>query len=237
MAGLPSKYFKMHPGNLKKAWAAYRADRGGAKKAAPRRKKKHTRARVKRRRKSSGSPSPANNHGGDKMAKRKKRRGVARAKSVARKGVRRLKELGSSRPGQVLISAAQAAVGGVATSFALNNIPKVKDMSTATKSGAQVALGLAGIFFGKNRWMKSLGAGSVIAGVFGITKEVLKLNPLAGPGPTMATLPPDVMRRLINRGSMGLPARVRMGLPANVRMGLPARVRMSGSNSYGGVAL
>jgi len=186
MAGLPKKYFKMFPGNLKRAWAKFKSDRGGSSGSA---------APAKKKAKKSGGHSGTTNKGG-KMAKSK-------AKAAF-----------GSKPVQLVIFAGQAAAGGVATSFALNKTPKVKDISAGMKAGAQVALGLAGLFFLKPRWTKGFSAGSVIAGVFGGTKALLKLDPLAGPG----ALPRSEMNRLTN-GRMGIPAEVRMGIPAKVRMG------------------
>lgn len=202
MAGLPKKYFKMFPGNLKRAWAKFKADKGGAKKAAP--------APAKRK-----TGKPARKHGGAKMAKAKK--AAKRAASAIRAGM-------DTRPGKVLAMAGTAAAGGVGTSLIINNVPKVKDMSQTTKSGIQVGAGLAAVFFGRKRWIKGLGAGAVIAGVFGLTKSVVKLNPLAGPGAGAPTLSPEQMRRLTSGG---------MSVPANVRMGVPANVRMNGAPSSG----
>lgn len=196
MAGLPKKYFKMFPGNLKRAWARYKADKGGgAKKAAP--------APAKRK-----PGKPARKSGGAKMAK---------AKKAAKRAVSKIRAGMDTRPGKVLTMAGTAAAGGVGTSLIINNTPKVKDMSQTTKSLIQGGAGLAAIFLGRKRWIKGLGAGAVIAGVFGLTKSVVKLNPLAGPGAGTPTLSPEQMRRLTG-GGMNVPAAVRMNVPASVRM-------------------
>jgi len=220
VAGLPKKYFKMFPGNLKKGWAEYRKDRGAGGSGAKRKKsrgKKRTRARAVKR-KSAGLPATTANHkhGGRKMSKRRK---------AVRHVARRIKAGMGTKPGQVVMAAGMAAAGGVATSLVINNVPKVKDMGALAKSGMQGAAGLAAIFFGRKRWMKSLGSGAVIAAVFGASKELLKLNPLAGPSAGSPTLPRAELQRLIANG---------MGLPANVRMNRPAQVSMNGGRSYGG---
>lgn len=215
MAGLPKKYFKMFPGNLKKGWAAFRAERGVPKKKTGKKKKTHATASVAK-------------HGGGKMAKAKKK-----IHHAAKGAARRFKAAAGTRPGQVLIMAGTAAAGGVATSFAINNIPKVKELSAMNKSLIQGGLGVAAIMFGgKRKWVKGLGAGSVIAAVFGLSKSVLNLNPLAGPGAGSPTLSPSQMARLTG---MNVPANVRMNLPARVQMNAPRNdVRMRGNAPVSG---
>lgn len=167
------------------------------------------------------------------MAKRRKKSRTVKHK-VRRAGRKAAVAMGS-KPVQVLMMAGTAAAGGVATSFIVNKTPKIKDMSQGTKSMIQGGLGLAAIFLGKKKWMKSLGAGSVIASVFGLSKALLKLDPLAGPSAGRPTLSPSQMNRLIRNGSMGLPANVRMGVPANVRMGNSSVVPPR-SGGWGGVS-
>lgn len=160
--------------------------------------------------------------------KRKKGTRRAAVKRVAKRAYGRARAGLDTRPGKVLVAAGMAAAGGVATSYAINHIPKVKDFSQNVKSGVQLAAGVAAIMFGKKRWIKSLGAGAVVAGVFSVVKSVSGINPLAGPSAGMPTLPPSQFRKLVN-----------MGAPANsVRMGDPARVVMRGnSKGFGGIAM
>lgn len=220
MAGLPKKYFKMFPGNLKKGWAAFRAERG-----TPKKKKSGGKKHVAKKKTHAVTTAK---HGGGKMAKAKKK-----IKSAAKGAARRFKAAAGTRPGQVLIMAGTAAAGGVATSFAVNNIPKVKELSAMNKSLIQGGLGLAAVMFGgKRKWVKGLGAGSVIAAVFGLSKSVLNLNPLAGPGAGAPTLSPSQMARITG---MSVPANVRMNVPANVRMNAPRNdVRMRGNAPVSG---
>jgi histidinol dehydrogenase len=207
MAGLPKKYFKMFPGKLKQAWAKYKADkRGGAKAQVVHHAKKK-------------SGKPAGKRGGAKMAKTRK--AVKRVAHKVRAGL-------ETRPGKVLMMAGTAAAGGMATSFAINNIPKVKDMSQMSKAMIQGGAGLAAIVLGKKKWMKGLGSGAVIAAVFGISKSVLKLDPLAGPGAGAPTLSPAQLRRITG---MGVPAAVTMNVPANVSM--RGNAPAWGSNGWG----
>ncbi len=234
MAGLPKAYFKRFPGKLKQAWAAYRKEKGGG---ASKKKAAHKKRRRARTVKASGVPARKHKHGGVKMAKR--RRKSRTVKHKVRRAGRRASVAMATKPIQMLTMAATAAAGGVATSFIVNKTPKIKEMSQGTKSAIQGGLGLAAIFFGKKKWIKSLGAGSVIASVFGLSKAILKLDPLAGPGSGRPTLSPSQVQRLIRTGSMGVPANVRapgMGLPASVRMGGNSSVIPSRSGGWGGVS-
>lgn len=164
------------------------------------------------------------------MAKKKKGSKHAAVKSVARKAYRRASAGLDTKPGKVLLAAGMAAAGGVVTSYAINNIPKVKDLSQNVKSGAQLAVGVAAIFFGRKKWIKSLGAGAVVAGVFGAVKSLSGINPLAGPSAGGQTLPAWQMQRLLNGRSMSAPvSSIRMSAPANVSM-------RGGAKGFGGVS-
>lgn len=166
---------------------------------------------------------------GEKMATKKKTRKRGRVRARARAVTRRASKALATRPGQVVVAAGTAAAGGVASSLIVNYTPVLKDQGKLTKALLQGGLGMLGIFFLKNRFAKALGAGAVIASGFTLTKELLKVNPLAGPG-DKATLTPDQMRSLVNGQArlnspvsdmrLGAPVRdVRMNVPADVRMG------------------
>lgn len=207
MAGLPKKYFKAFPGNLKKAWAAYKRDKSGRKVSARGSKKKITIKRVKTR-------SP--------MAAKKK----SKVASAARRVAGRAKGFMTGRAGQVAMTALVATGGGIATSMLINKAPMVRDWSRGTKVLTQIGLGVAGVVFFKKPILKSMFAGAAMAGVFGASKEFLKIDPLAGDA---RTLSPEALLSLVRGGSMGVPANTRMGIPANTRMGVPASVSMNGS--------
>lgn len=228
MAGLPKSYFKRFPGNMKAAWKAFKKERGQGG-SAP---KHHKRAKAKKNR------APTRHPNTEVVMAKKKGRKRAAVKHAARRVGHKVRAAAETRPGKLLIMAGTAAASGVATSYAINHIPKVKDMDATVKSGIQGALGLAAIFLGKKKWIKSVGAGAVIAGVMGLTKSVLKLDPLAGPGAGKMTLPPDVLAKLIRNGSMSMPASVSMHRPASVAMNRPASVAMRGrgSSGWGGVS-
>lgn len=170
------------------------------------------------------------------MAKKKGHKRAA-VKHVAKRVRHHAKSAMSTRPGKILMAAGIAAAGGVVTSLAVNHTPKVKDMSQTSKALLQGGAGLLAVFFAPKAWMKALGGGAVLASAFGVSKSVLKLDPLAGPSAGAPTLPPDMMRRLAQGTGMGLPAKVSMR-----GMGLPARVRMNGpvipsrSGGWGGVS-
>lgn len=213
MAGLPKSYFKRFPGDLKRAWAVYRSEHGGGKKTRAKKPKRHSVAKA--------SGQPARKHGGTKMAKKKKK-GSRRAS--VRKTVRRARRrvgvaIASNKPVALLIGAGIAAGGAVGTSYAINNLPKVKDLSAGWKAATQIGLGFGAIFFGKFKLVKALGAGSVVAGMMGGVKALTGINPMAGPSAGTATLSPSQMRQLINQGGMNAPvSRIRMNQPAPVRM-------------------
>jgi hypothetical protein len=228
MAGLPKKYFKQFPGQLKKAWAAFRKD-GGKSKVSAKSAKKSSKKKPKKAKKSYHK----------QVAKSVAKKGVPKMKKKHHKKSHSAKSRFGSQAGfapvQVLTAAGMAAAGGVATSFLINKAPKVKELSVGFKSGIQGAAGLAAILFGKKKWMKSLGAGAVIAAVFSASKNILKLDPLAGPSAGAPTLTADQMRRLLG-GQMNMPSNVRMNIPAPVRMrGAPVMPFGSGgwSNSWG----
>ncbi len=134
------------------------------------------------------------------MAKRRKRT----VKHRARRAGRRIGVAMESRPGKVVLMAMTAAAGGVASSFIVNKTPVIKDQGRTAKSLIQGGLGLAAILFVRNRHVKSLGAGAVIASVMGAVKEVLKVDPLAGPSAGSRTLTPSEMAR-ITGGQMNIP--------------------------------
>jgi len=206
MAGLPKRFAKM---GFKKGWAAFRATMGGGRKKA--KAKKHTRhARPKRARAAKRNRKPTGEHqekGVTKMAKRRKRS----VRGRARRAVRRMRTGMESRPGKILTMAVSAAAGGVLTSLAVNNAPMIKDQNSTVKSAVQGAIGVGAIMFVRNRHVKSLGAGAVIAAVMGIAKSMLKVEPLAGPSAGRRTLSPSELNR-ITGGQMNIPL-PRMNVP------------------------
>lgn len=133
------------------------------------------------------------------MAKRKKS-----FRGRARRAGRRISVAMETKPGKVVAMAVTAAAGGVVSSFIVNKTPVVKDQGRATKALLQGGLGLTAILFARNRHVKSLGAGAVIAAAMGAAKEFLKVEPLAGPSAGGNTLTPSEMARLTN-GQMGIP--------------------------------
>lgn len=181
---LPKKYFKMFPGNLKKAWAKYRADkksRGGASKVKKVKRKTST---VK------GATMPK---------KRRNYKGAAK-KAVAK--VRyRTKEL---KPVELLIRSLIAAGGGVVSSLLVNNTPFIKGLDPKLKSGAQMAIGFGSLYFipKKYRLLKFLGVGSFTAGTFGLVQKLSKLEVLAGE----AELTEEEIQALLSAGYLSGPA-------------------------------
>lgn len=145
---------KKHKGDLKAAWADLR--------------------RGKATRKAVVKSKPAESGKGPKMAKRKK------AKAAVKRAGHAVKRAVNTKPGQMLVAAAMAAGGGVASSFILNKTPMLKDLNKGAKAGAQIAIGIAGAYLFKNKFLKAASAGAVIAGVFSGVKAFTGLEPLAG---------------------------------------------------------
>lgn len=160
---LPKKYFKMFPGNLKKAWAAYRRDTG----------KRKTAAKATKR-----SPAKKSTSKGARRMPTKKR-ATAAARKVATKIRYRTKEI---KPFDMMITALIAAGGGIVSSMVVNKTPGVKTLHPLAKSGAQIGTGLAVLYFGPKKYkiVKALGAGAFTAGVFGGAAKLTKQDVLAG---------------------------------------------------------
>ncbi len=119
-----------------------------------------------------------------------------------RHGARRVKAAMGSKPGTVIMLAAEATVGGIITSMAINKMAPTT-MTPTMKAGIQAGLGIAAVAFVRNKHVKSLGAGAVIAAMMSVAQNVFKVSPLAGPT-TARTLSPSELRSLVG-GSMGLP--------------------------------
>lgn len=123
----------------------------------------------------------------------------------------RIKSALGSRPGQIMAMAATAAAGGVGTSFIVNKAPVIRDQSRLVKSAVQGTLGIVAIMFLRNKMVKSLGAGAVIAAAMGAAQEILKVQALAGPTAGGRTLTPSEMARIT--GGMGMPFPGTMAVP------------------------
>lgn len=188
---LPKSIIKKY-GVTKKAWAVFRSMKGGKKKPAKAR-------RVVVRSKKEDKP----------MARKK--RSVRRA---VRRVARRVGVAASTKPGQVVVGAMEAAAGAVVTSVAVNKLPVIKDQSRLVKAGAQGALGIAAVLFLRNRHVKALGAGAVIAAAMSAAKTLFNVEPLAGPSAGSRTLTPSEMA-LLTSGQMNIPLRQdgRMAMP------------------------
>lgn len=199
MIKLPKAIIKKF-GITKRAWAEFRKQKGGGNAARPAKKRRASAKKIR--------VSGESKEGDTKMAKRRKKSVKGRARRVSR----RVGAAMATKPGKVLAMAGMAAAGGVASSFVVNRTPIVKDQGRGMKAAIQGAAGLAAILFVKNRHVKGLGAGAVIAAAMGLTREFLKLEPLAGPSAGSRTLSPSEMQRLTN-GQMNIPMGEKMGVP------------------------
>lgn len=198
MAGLPKSIIKKY-GVSKKAWDVFRGTRSRKKKTAPKARKRrvhHVVAQVMEK---------------VEMKKTHKKRRVAMPKKKHHSRRGKLKAVIGSRPGQIVAMAATAAAGGVATSFVVNKAPVIRDQSRLVKSAVQGGLGIIAIMFMRNKMVKSLGAGAVIAAAMGAAQEILKVQALAGPTAGGRTLTPSEMARIT--GGMGMPLPGTMAVP------------------------
>lgn len=194
--------------------------RARAKKAGKPPKKKAAKKKriVKVKRKA--LPSESRGKGPKKPGKTRKRKGVKtmakKRKSVGSKARRARRRVGAamaSKPGKFLAYGAEAAAGAVVSSLAVNKLPIIRDQSRGLKVAAQGGLGLLAVMFVRNRHVKSLGAGAVIASIMGAVREFVKVEPLAGPSAGSRTLTAEEMRQ-ITSGQMNMP------LPGQ-QMGVP----------------
>jgi len=177
---LPKKYFKMFPGNLKKAWAKYNADKKSRSGGSTSKKKNKTSTKK-------GAP----------VSKKKYKQA---AKKVATKIKYRTKEL---KPIELLIRSLIATAGGATSSLIVNKTPFVKGLNPLLKSGAQMAVGFSSLYFIPKKWaaLKFLGVGSFTAGTFGLFQKLTKLEVLAGE----AELTDEEIQALLSAGYLSGP--------------------------------
>jgi hypothetical protein len=193
---LPKKYWKKYPGNLKKAWAAFRADS---------KTKKSSRKKIVSKKRTITTKGAA-------TMPKKKRNYKAAAKKAAAKIRYRTKEV---KPVQMLIRALIAAAGGITTSVAVNKAPFVKGLDPKLKSGAQMAAGLAALYLlpKKFDFLKYLGVGAFTAGTFGLVQKISQLEVLAGD----AELSEQEIQALLSAGYLSGPAEMgRLSGPADL---------------------
>lgn len=200
MIKLPKSIIKKW-GITKRAWAEYRKSKGGK---SPR-KKKHHAAKHRHVAKKSGEVSRSQTNGGKKMAKRKHK-----VRHSVRRAGRRLRIAAGSGPVQTLTMAGIATVGGVVSAYGVNAVASKSDANT--KALIQGGIGLGLVMFVKNRHIKSLGAGAVIAGLMGLAKSTMNLSALAGPSAGSRTLTPSELRR-VTGGQMSMPLPGTMHIP------------------------
>lgn len=138
---------------------------------------------------------------------RRKRRSVRHS---IRRAHRRASVMAGTTTGKVIVGAAEVAAGAAASALLVNKGPMIKDASPVVKSGAQIVLGILAIRFFRNPHLKTVGAGAVVSAVMGLAKNVLKVEPLAGPGG--GNLSPADLRALSQ--GLGIPIE-NMGIPLN----------------------
>lgn len=112
--------------------------------------------------------------------------------------------------------------GAILSSWIVNMTPGVKTANPATKSFAQLGLGLAAVMFapGKYRLVRYAGMGIAWAGALGAAERITKMKALAGPA--HGTLSDSEIRALQSMGALPI-----MNGPATMRrqMAGPATMR------------
>lgn len=201
MSGLPKSFIKKF-GVTKKAWAEFRKSRKGS---GSSRKEEKGAASMPKKKKATGTP---------------RKRRVRAAARVARRKVGAAMD---TRPGKVVLFAAEAAGGAIISTQIVNRAPIVKGYGGGAKALIQAGLGLGGlVLFRRNRHLRAASAGAIIASMLTGAKTVLKLEPLSGPGPGARTLSPAQMRQI---SSMGMPVNYpgKLGMPVDYpgRLGDP----------------
>lgn len=206
---LPKAYFKKYPGNLKKAWAAYKADHGG--------------------KKSTQTKQSTKSAGGNEMATHKKKSGGVKHHAKKAYG------FAKANPLQLLTSTAMAVAGGVASAMLINRLPMLKDSKPMTKGAIQIGTGMLLLFVLKNRIAQALGGGAIVAGGFSLAKGA-GFDGLAGSGGRSLTQAEMLQlgQNLANR-SLGRPVNYvgQLGRPVNYSGSLGSRV-MPGLNTMPG---
>lgn len=149
------------------------------------------------------------------MAKRRKSRKSRR--HTVRRAVRRARVAMGGTTGKILITSGEVAAGAVVSSMVVNRGPIIKDQGKMVKSGVQAVMGILAIRFFRNPHLKAVGAGAVVSAVMGLAKDILKVEPLAGPGGSRSLSPGDLAA--LSRG---------LGIPIE-QMGIPLQNGMSGS--------
>jgi len=205
MVKLPKSIIAKY-GITKKAWQVFR----GKKKSGGKPKKHHRHARPKRahHKRTRKATGETQERGVVTMSKRRKRS----VRHRVRRAGRRIKTGMETRPGKILMAAGEGAVGGILSSLAVNKLPVISGQSRMIKGAVQVAAGVGAVMFIRNRHVKAAGAGSLLVGLLSIAKDLLKIDPLAGPSMGSRTLTPSEMQRL-TRGQMGIPLPGAMGVP------------------------
>lgn len=220
---LPKKYFKLHPGKLKAAWAHYRRDkkaRSSGKKTTAKKstKKKSTKKKIY---KEPTKKKSTKRTGGTTMAK---------AKSKAKKTMTKIKYRAISlKPLDLLIRALIGAGGGVTSSFIVNSIPGMKTRNPFIKSGVQMAVGIGSLFIIPKKFdlVKYLAVGAFTAGTYGMVGKIIQKDVLAGD----ADLTKEEIQALLSSGFISGPAEMkRLNGPVNLaRMGAGENPSMMGA--------
>lgn len=151
------------------------------------------------------------------MAKKKVKRA---AKAVGTRIRYRAREL---KPIEMMIGALIASLGGIGSSWIVNNTPMLKDLNPVSKSLAQIGTGMGALFLLPRRFNigKKLGVGAFMAGSFGLVQKVSDMPVLAGE----ESLTNEQIGALLSAGYLNGPAQ----LAGPARMGAGERPQFMGA--------
>lgn len=169
MARLPKKYIKKYGGITKRAWSAFKrktlsgGTSGGTATAT-------TGKRRKRRTTSKKRLLSTIRSGGTTMAKRRRKRATTKRRYTPRRavsvrvGARRRRRTGilSNRTANVLMNGAAVGTGAVGSTWLINMVPFVRDLSPWVKALIQAGGGVVGITMFRNVWGKKLASGAIV---------------------------------------------------------------------------
>jgi len=165
---------------------------------------------------------------GVKKTVRTVRKTASRAVAKTKTGVRKVKK--SALPiSKEVLSGAITTGTILGSNFAINKIPKLKDLEPKYKAGIQIGAGALLAGMSKKKHWKLAGAGMVVAGLLNMSKNVPALESLSG-AEDSPTLTPNEMAMLTeDRSSLlgapeGTPNKRR---PSYTTMGAPMGTQYS----------
>lgn len=165
------------------------------------------------------------------MARRRKkrirhaaRRVVHRVRHAARRSYHRARSVVGTSPKAIMISTGEAGVGLVGMNLLMGmlNTPTAAKptpmLSPTMQTAAKAGLGVAGLFLVRNRHVKMVAAGSLLAAAIDVVTGLMTPKATVS-GPWNPNAPRALNQAQMRRVGMGVPASIKMGVPSSVTMG------------------